>query len=356
MPASTYAAPRHFMSIQAEEEALLFYRTWSKIGKAKQRPSCVDFIPDDDLSRSVGHRLEDALRDRGSAADLSSAGRRALIEVLWEVVTSCPALQRVSDCVRNALVDGLSSSQVIEAELRSHAYPDFDDPSPTRLYTTIAIVESGCPGMRVAYNWAMENLLPVMTMICPSLASYEVLHGALHGPQPIAKVVSLAGPIAHITPKVNKYAHAPSASVPQQQRTRGPRHSGPLHAPGPIRRQSAPHRPSPYHRAPQHPLQHLYPQVPLCTQDARTMRHQDTLRPSVSASYAPARTHSSEQAHSVQSGVPSPGTPCTLSPPRSAMASTRKISPSNSMAWVALLSKALPDGLHRASPTRARRP
>ncbi|KAI5825293.1 hypothetical protein K523DRAFT_313630 [Schizophyllum commune Tattone D] len=354
MPASTYAAPRHFMSTQAEEEALLFYRTWSKIGKTKQRPSCVDFISDDDLSRSVGHRLEDALQDRDSAANLSSAGRKAFIDVLWEVVTSCPALQRVSDCVRNALVDGLSSSQAIEAELRSHAYPDSDDPSPTRLYTTIAIVESECPGMRVAYNWAMENLLPVMMMICPSLASYEVLHGALHGPQPIAKVVSLAGPVAHFTPEVN--AHPPSASAPQQQRTRGPRHSGPLHAPGLIRRQSAPHRPSPYHRAPQHPLQRLFLQVPLRAQDARTMRLRDALCPSVSASYAPARTHSGEQAHSVQSGVPPKEAPCTLSPPRSAMASTRKISPSNSMAWVALLSKALPDGLHRASPTRARRP
>ena len=72
MPASTYAAPRHFMSIQAEEEALLFYRTWSKIGKAKQRASCVDFIPDDDLSRSVGHRLEDALQDRDSRQSLIS--------------------------------------------------------------------------------------------------------------------------------------------------------------------------------------------------------------------------------------------------------------------------------------------
>ncbi|KAL1725267.1 hypothetical protein EV714DRAFT_221687 [Schizophyllum commune] len=356
MPASTYASPRHFMSIQAEEEALLFYRTWSKIGKAKQRPSCVDLIPDDDLSRSVGHRLEDALQDRDSAPNLSSAGRKAFIDVLWEVVTSCPALQRVSGCVRNALVDGLSSSQVIEAELRFHAYPDFDDPSPTRLYTTIAIVESECPGMRVTYDWAMENLLPVMLMICPTLASYEVLHGALHGPQPIAKVVSLACPVAHITPEVNKYAHAPSASAPQQQRVRGPRHSGPIHAPGPIRRQSAPHRPSPYHRPPQNSLQRLYPQVPLRAEDARTMRHRDAFRPSVSASYAPARTHSGEQAHSVQSGVPPMEAPCTLSPPRSAMASTRKISPSNSMAWVALLSKALPDGLHRASPTRARRP
>ena len=101
MPASTYAAPCHFMSIQAEEEALLLYRTWSKIGKAKQRPSCVDFIPDDDLSRSVGHRLEDALQDRDSVANLSSAGRKAFIDVLREVVQSWPALQRVSDCVRN---------------------------------------------------------------------------------------------------------------------------------------------------------------------------------------------------------------------------------------------------------------
>ncbi|KAI5889352.1 uncharacterized protein SCHCODRAFT_02365748 [Schizophyllum commune H4-8] len=356
MPASTYAPPRHFMSIQAEEEALLFYRTWSKIGKAKQRPSCIDFIPDDDLSRSMRGCLEGALQDHDSAADLSSAGRKAFIEVLWDVVESCPALQRVSDCVRNALVDGLSSTEVIEAELRSHTYPDSDHSSPSRLYITIAIVESECPGMRVTYDWAMESLLPVMLMICPTLASYEVIHGALHGPQPIAKVVSLAGPVAHITPEDNKYAHAPSASAPQQQRTRGPRRSGSLHAPGPIRRQSAPHRPSPYHRAPQHPLQRLYPQVPLRALDARTIRHHDTLRSSVSASYAPARTHSGEQAHSVQSGVPPKEAPCTLSPPRSAMASTRKISPSNSMAWVALLSKALPDGLHRASPTRARRP
>ena len=81
-------------------------------------------------------------------------------------------LPRISDTFSSqALVDGLSSSQVIEAELRSQAYPDTDNPSPTRLYTTIAIAESECPGMRVAYNWAMENLLPVMLMICPILAS-----------------------------------------------------------------------------------------------------------------------------------------------------------------------------------------
>ena len=81
-------------------------------------------------------------------------------------------LPRISDTFSSqALVDGLSSSQVIEAELRSHAYPDSDYPSPTRLYITIAIIESECPGMRVAYDWAKENLLPVMMMICPSLAS-----------------------------------------------------------------------------------------------------------------------------------------------------------------------------------------
>ncbi|KAL1760608.1 hypothetical protein FB107DRAFT_269979 [Schizophyllum commune] len=40
------------MSPQAEEEAL-FYHTWNKIGKTKQRPSRIDFIPDDDPSRST---------------------------------------------------------------------------------------------------------------------------------------------------------------------------------------------------------------------------------------------------------------------------------------------------------------
>ena len=101
MPSYTYAPPRQFMSTQAKEEALLLYRTWSKIGKTRQRQSCIDFIPDDGLSGSVIDCVEDALQDRDSAADLVTAGRKAFIDVLREVVQSCPALQRVSDCVRN---------------------------------------------------------------------------------------------------------------------------------------------------------------------------------------------------------------------------------------------------------------
>ena len=71
------------------------------IGKTRQRQSCIDFIPDDGLSGSVIDCVEDALQDRDSAADLVTAGRKAFIDVLREVVQSCPALQRVSDCVRN---------------------------------------------------------------------------------------------------------------------------------------------------------------------------------------------------------------------------------------------------------------
>ncbi|KAI5889344.1 uncharacterized protein SCHCODRAFT_02691120 [Schizophyllum commune H4-8] len=329
MSAYAYAAPHQFMSTQAKEEALLFYRTWSKIGKAKQRPSCIDFIPDDSLSRSMSDRIEGALQDRDSAADLSSAGRKAFIEVLWEVVESCPALQRVSDCVRNSLVDGLSSTEVIEAEHRSHAYPDSDDSSPSRLYTTIAIVDSECPVMRVTYDWAMESLLPVMLMICPTLASYEVIHGALHGPQPIAKVVSLAGPVAHITPEVNKYSQAPSAYTPKQHHARISRHCAPIHGPGPIRRQSAPHCESPYHRAPQYPLQRLYPQAPLHAQAALPARPRQTLLHPVPTSYAPARAHFGTNAHTTASSRVS--STSSSSPPRSAAALTRKITSPDSM-------------------------